>query len=162
MNRNLIAEVKKANRSAAASGTIAAPLGAQSSNFPKQPPTQPPSNQASIPPTVNIPGDLPPRRARRYYAVVKGRTLEIMDSWKSVLASVSGFSHAKYECFHSRPPAEEWYLQQLQVLGVIPEEHDLTEDEDSCCGRTVDLNSAGAPQGHDPVPPSVTDNRSTG
>jgi hypothetical protein len=68
-----------------------------------------------------------------------------MDSWKSVLTSVSGYSHAKYKCFHSRPPAEEWYLQQLQVLGIIPEDRELTEDEDSCCGRTVDLNSVGIP-----------------
>jgi hypothetical protein len=75
-----------------------------------------------------------------------------MDSWKSVLASVSGFSHAKYKCFRSRPASEEWYLQQLQVLGIIPEDRELTEDEDSCCGRTVDLNSVGRPSERDTSP----------
>jgi hypothetical protein len=156
LNRNLIAEVKKASRPAVGPGTTAAPpavpVPSQSTTYNQANP-QPQATQDSVPPIVNITGDGPPGRSRRYYAVVKGRTLGIMDSWKSVLASVSGYSYAKYKCFHRRPAAEEWYLQQLQVLGIIPEDREPTEDEDSCCGRTVDLNSVGLPSERNMPPP---------
>jgi hypothetical protein len=109
----------------------------------------------TIPRTVNVSHE---RRPRRFYAVVRGRTTGILAEWKAVLASISDYPHAKYKSFRNRPRAEEWYLQQLQLLGIIPSDRDLSDDELSE-EETVDYNSKGVPPGYvppQPRPPSRT------
>jgi hypothetical protein len=114
------------------------------------------------PPIVDIREDLPAYRSLRFYAVVKGRNLGIYENWKTVLATVSGFPHAKYKCFCTRDRAEEWYLQQLQILGVIPEDRDLSDDENIISENTINLNPVGMlpgcrrPAGADPLPSQGT------
>jgi hypothetical protein len=115
---------------------------------------------------VDVREDLPAVRPRRFYAVVKGRNLGIYENWKAVLATVSGFPHAKYKCFRTRDWAEDWYSQQLQILGVIPEYRDLSDDDNTIGENTIDLNSVGMlpgrrrPAGADPLPSQGTSGRS--
>jgi hypothetical protein len=98
----------------------------------------------NIPPTVDVVADLPSRGPTRYYAIVKGRNLGILLSWKAVLTSVSGYPHTKYKSFRRRAPAEEWYLQQMQIQGAISPEQDLSVDDISV-DETVDYNASGLP-----------------
>jgi hypothetical protein len=81
---------------------------------------------------------------RRFYAVVHCRNLGVFDEWRTVLASVSGHPHPKYKRFRHREMAEEWYLQQLQIIGIIPPETGLLDDDVSV-DDTVDYNSKGMP-----------------
>jgi hypothetical protein len=83
---------------------------------------------------------------KRVYAVVKGRSLRIFDTWRAVLTSVSGYPNAKYKSFRHQKTAQEWYLEQLQVLGIIPTDQNISEDE-AGDEDTVDYNSHGAPMG---------------
>jgi hypothetical protein len=84
---------------------------------------------------------------RRLYAVARGSNTGIFDNWKTVLTSVSGFPSAKYKSFRRQPDAKEWYLQQLQILGVIPVEKDLSDD-DGDDGETVNFDPTGLPPGY--------------
>jgi hypothetical protein len=77
---------------------------------------------------------------------VKGRSLRIFDTWRAVLTSVSGYPHAKYKSFRHREAAQEWYLEQLQVLGIIPTDQNISEDE-AGDENTVDYNSQAPPVG---------------
>jgi hypothetical protein len=82
LNRTLIAEVKKASRPATRTTESTVPdIPLRQPESDTRPPgrIQSPHNQDTIPPMVNITEDRHPRRAQRYYAVVKGRTLGIMD-----------------------------------------------------------------------------------
>jgi hypothetical protein len=109
---------------------------------PRGPPINPINIALNVPPTVDIAPGLPSNRGpTRYYAVAIGCHPGILLSWKAVLALVSGFPHAKYKSFRRRPPAEEWYLQQRQLLGL---DQDLSGDDSSFDG-TVDFNADGIP-----------------
>jgi hypothetical protein len=83
---------------------------------------------------------------KRVNAVVKGRSLGIFDTWRAVLTSVSGYPNAKYKSFRHRETAQDWYLEQLQVLGIIPTDQSISEDK-AGDEDTVDYNSQGAPMG---------------
>jgi hypothetical protein len=108
------------------------------------------SNRRAIPLNVRVPRSSQQKKSptdpRHFYAVVKGRHTGIFDNWKAVLVSVSGFAGAKYKSFRHRDSAEEWYLQQLQLQGVIPPERDLSND-DSEDDVTIVYDSNGLPPG---------------
>jgi hypothetical protein len=104
--------------------------------------------QTDMPSAVDVAIDTPIGRGptRYYYAVVKGRTTGILLTWKAVLASVSGFPHVKFKSFRQYTTTEEWYLQQLQLLGIIPPERDLSDDDVSV-EEMVKYNEVGVPRG---------------
>jgi hypothetical protein len=139
-NRDLIQEMKTAVRSSTSRPSIKPIL---------REPTRARSKDEIAPPVVDIVTDLPfPSKPKRLYAVVKGRSIGIMDSWKAVLSAVSGYPNSKYKSFRNRVAAQDWYLEQLQVLVVIPPDTELSEDED-VDEATIDYNAQGLPQTSD-------------
>jgi hypothetical protein len=139
MSRNLIKKVQAAIRASAEPGpgiprhaTVPTPMDRAPS-------------PADLPRTVRVSSSRPPvGTPRHFYAVVRGHTTGIITEWKAVLASISDFPVAKYTSFRDRARAEEWYLEQLQLLGINPPDQDLSDD-DLSEEATVDYNAHGMP-----------------
>jgi hypothetical protein len=84
-----------------------------------------------------------PSPKTKFYAVAKGRETGIFTSWKRVLNAISGMPYAKYKRFTNRTEAEDWLAEQLVLLGVIPPDEDLSEDDGASEYDTVIYDQSG-------------------
>lgn len=49
----------------------------------------------------------------RFYAVARGRTTGLFDSWPACAAAVQGYSSPLYKGFRDRQAAENWLLDEM-------------------------------------------------
>ena len=69
-----------------------------------------------------------------FYAVRKGKTTGIFETWEECQEQVKGFSSASYKSFESRAEAEEWLSEAPTVLDAVdtfqvPDEEPLNSEQ---------------------------------
>lgn len=95
--------------------------------------------------------------AKKFYAVRKGHSVGIFESWEECKAAVEGFSGAEYKGFPNREEAEG-YLEQVGIVTSKQVKNgNVTENAEPTSSETGNLSSAGEEQ---PIPAHVTEETS--
>lgn len=92
--------------------------------------------------------------AKKFYAVRKGHSVGIFESWEECKAAVEGFSGAEYKGFPNREEAEG-YLEQVGIVTSKQVKNgNVTENAEPTSNEIGNLGSAGDAQS---IPAHVTE-----